>query len=97
MPLIKTPDQRVRVFISSTINELAEERKAARTATFLGAVDNFIEQVNYPLNGASTWMYEYARSVALPGPSEPEGKAWYEKGKKWIWTSLFLIIFVRVN
>lgn len=32
MPVIKTPDQRVRVFISSTINELAEERKAARDA-----------------------------------------------------------------
>lgn len=32
MPIIKTPDQRVRVFISSTINELANERKAAREA-----------------------------------------------------------------
>lgn len=32
MPVIKTPDQRVRVFISSTINELADERKAAREA-----------------------------------------------------------------
>ena len=32
MAIIKTPDQRVRVFISSTINELAEERKAAREA-----------------------------------------------------------------
>ncbi len=27
MPIIKTPDQRLRVFISSTINELATERK----------------------------------------------------------------------
>lgn len=32
MSTIKTPDQRVRVFISSTINELADERKAARQA-----------------------------------------------------------------
>jgi predicted ATPase len=32
MTLIRTPDQRVRVFISSTINELAEERRAARDA-----------------------------------------------------------------
>ncbi|MBK7426284.1 MAG: DUF4062 domain-containing protein [Saprospiraceae bacterium] len=32
MASIKTPDQRVRVFISSTINELADERKAAREA-----------------------------------------------------------------
>ncbi len=32
MSIIKTPDQRVRIFISSTINELAEERKAAREA-----------------------------------------------------------------
>ncbi|MFN0032087.1 MAG: DUF4062 domain-containing protein [Flavobacteriales bacterium] len=32
MTLIKTPDQRVRVFISSTINELADERKAVREA-----------------------------------------------------------------
>lgn len=32
MATIKTPDQRVRVFISSTINELADERKAAREA-----------------------------------------------------------------
>ena len=32
MAIIKTPDQRVRVFISSTINELADERKAAREA-----------------------------------------------------------------
>lgn len=32
MAIIKTPDQRVRVFISSTINELADERKAARAA-----------------------------------------------------------------
>lgn len=30
--IIRTPDQRVRVFISSTINELAEERRAAREA-----------------------------------------------------------------
>ena len=29
---IKTPDQKLRVFISSTINELAEERKLAREA-----------------------------------------------------------------
>ncbi|MBK6619367.1 MAG: DUF4062 domain-containing protein [Saprospirales bacterium] len=32
MAIIKTPDQRVRVFISSTINELADERQAAREA-----------------------------------------------------------------
>lgn len=32
MATIKTPDQRVRVFISSTINELADERIAARKA-----------------------------------------------------------------
>lgn len=32
MAIIKTPDQRVRVFISSTINELADERLAARKA-----------------------------------------------------------------
>lgn len=32
MAIIRTPDQKVRVFISSTINELAEERKAAREA-----------------------------------------------------------------
>lgn len=32
MAIIKTPDQRVRVFISSTINELADERMAAREA-----------------------------------------------------------------
>lgn len=29
---IKTPDQRIRVFISSTLKELSEERKAARNA-----------------------------------------------------------------
>lgn len=32
MAIIRTPDQRVRVFISSTINELADERIAARKA-----------------------------------------------------------------
>jgi hypothetical protein len=31
-PVILTPDQRVRVFISSTVAELAEERAAARRA-----------------------------------------------------------------
>jgi predicted ATPase len=31
-PAIRTPDQRVRVFISSTLEELAPERKAAREA-----------------------------------------------------------------
>ena len=31
-PLIRTPDQRVRVFISSTLRELATERVAARSA-----------------------------------------------------------------
>ena len=31
-PLIRTPDQRVRVFISSTLDELAPERAAAREA-----------------------------------------------------------------
>lgn len=32
MTIIKTPDQKVRVFISSTINELSAERKAARNS-----------------------------------------------------------------
>ncbi len=32
MSIIKTPDQKIRVFISSTINELSDERKAARKA-----------------------------------------------------------------
>ena len=30
--LIRTPDQRVRVFVSSTLDELASERAAAREA-----------------------------------------------------------------
>jgi predicted ATPase len=32
MPTIRTPDQRVRVFISSTMDELADERSSARRA-----------------------------------------------------------------
>jgi predicted ATPase len=32
VPLIRTPDQRVRVFVSSTLSELAAERAAARSA-----------------------------------------------------------------
>src|ERR671923_2628828 len=32
VPVIRTPDQRVRVFISSTLDELAPERQAAREA-----------------------------------------------------------------
>src|SRR5215468_11683604 len=31
-PMIRTPDQRLRVFISSTLSELAAERQAARDA-----------------------------------------------------------------
>ena len=31
-PVIRTPDQRLRVFISSTLRELADEREAARQA-----------------------------------------------------------------
>ena len=31
-PVIRTPDQRLRVFVSSTLQELAEERAAAREA-----------------------------------------------------------------
>src|SRR6516165_1499894 len=31
-PVIRTPDQRVRVFVSSTLDELAPERAAARQA-----------------------------------------------------------------
>jgi predicted ATPase len=31
-PAIRTPDQRVRVFVSSTLQELSEERRAARNA-----------------------------------------------------------------
>ncbi|GAA1943777.1 DUF4062 domain-containing protein [Microbacterium deminutum] len=31
-PVIRTPDQRIRVFVSSTLRELADERRAARTA-----------------------------------------------------------------
>ncbi len=31
-PVIRTPDQRLRVFVSSTLRELAEERRAARAA-----------------------------------------------------------------
>src|ERR671926_986067 len=30
--VIRTPDQRLRIFVSSTLKELAAERKAARTA-----------------------------------------------------------------
>ena len=30
--LVRTPDQRVRVFVSSTLQELAEERGAVRDA-----------------------------------------------------------------
>lgn len=44
MAIIKTPDQKVRVFISSTINELADERKAAREAiTNLRLIPVFFE------------------------------------------------------
>jgi predicted ATPase len=32
MPAIRTPDQRVRIFVSSTLQELADERAAARSA-----------------------------------------------------------------
>src|SRR5499425_1530702 len=32
LPVIRTPDQRVRVFVSSTLDELAPERAAAREA-----------------------------------------------------------------
>ncbi|WP_243075592.1 DUF4062 domain-containing protein [Microbacterium sp. SS28] len=31
-PVIRTPDQRIRVFVSSTLRELSDERRAARTA-----------------------------------------------------------------
>lgn len=31
-PVIRTPDQRLRVFVSSTLRELADERRAARSA-----------------------------------------------------------------
>ncbi len=31
-PVIRTPDQRIRVFVSSTLRELEEDRRAARTA-----------------------------------------------------------------
>lgn len=31
-PVIRTPDQRLRVFVSSTLQEVVEERKAARDA-----------------------------------------------------------------
>ncbi|WP_194397450.1 DUF4062 domain-containing protein [Microbacterium atlanticum] len=31
-PVIRTPDQRIRVFVSSTLRELAEEREAVRSA-----------------------------------------------------------------
>src|SRR6185312_6920354 len=31
-PVIRTPDRRIRVFVSSTLRELADERRAARAA-----------------------------------------------------------------
>ena len=31
-PVIRTPDQRLRVFVSSTLKELEPERRAARAA-----------------------------------------------------------------
>src|SRR5215207_2089572 len=31
-PLIRTPDQRIRVFVCSTLRELADERRAVRAA-----------------------------------------------------------------
>lgn len=54
----------------------------AKAATLLGAVDNFIEQANYPSTGMSTWQYEYARSVALPDTADAGRKAWYDQGRK---------------
>jgi hypothetical protein len=32
MPSIRTPDQRLRIFVSSTLEELAAQREAARDA-----------------------------------------------------------------
>src|SRR5881275_276637 len=44
--LIRTPDQRVRVFVSSTLDELAPERAAAREAiTQLRLTPVFFEEV----------------------------------------------------
>jgi hypothetical protein len=35
--VIRTPDQRLRVFVSSTLGELAEERRAVERAISAGA------------------------------------------------------------
>lgn len=37
-PAILTPDQRLRVFISSTLTELASERRRASAAPFVASV-----------------------------------------------------------
>jgi len=37
---IRTPDQRVRVFVSSTLQELAEERSPAKEAVLQAAIDS---------------------------------------------------------
>src|SRR5215469_9853662 len=65
---ILTPDQRVRVFISSTLGELAEERAAARRAiTRLHLVPVWYESGARPYPPRATYRAYLAQSQAVVG------------------------------
>ncbi len=63
---IRTPDQRLRVFVSSTLAEMAEERAAvARAITGLQLTPVMFELGVSRLNPTSEWMSKDVPSYGL--------------------------------
>jgi hypothetical protein len=67
-PLIRTPDQRLRVFVSSTLGELADERRAAAAAiSALGLTPVMFEQGARPQPPQDLYRAYLAQSDVFVG------------------------------
>ena len=74
--VILTPDQRVRVFISSTLGELAAERAAARRAIArLHLVPVWYESGARPMNSSAHVLPGRSPSLTVTEPPGPAGDA----------------------
>ncbi len=65
--MIRTPDQRLRVFVSSTLQELADERVAARAAIEQLHLVPVMFELTVLFAGVATFVFVLARSGLRPG------------------------------
>jgi hypothetical protein len=83
---IRTPDQRVRVFVSSTLPELADERQAAREAIqSLRLTPVMFEQGTrpHPLRALNRAYLEQSDVFTIFGIGASASRGW---PWRWTWT-----------